>query len=156
MRMKQSFLIKNSKAQTWSLDLVIASTIFMMGIIILYVYAINYSSQTRDQLDELFYEGNLVSKLILSEKEFGILSEGKVNQTKLENLYNTDYQTIKGILGLTNDFYFKMEELEINGSSIDYVGKINNIEVGSLIQTTRLTIYKNSPTKFQLFIWQIE
>ena len=70
--MVRSILIKNKRAQAWSLDLVIASIIFIIGIIVLYVYAINYSSQAKDQLDELFYEGNLASELILSEKEQGI------------------------------------------------------------------------------------
>ena len=69
---------KNKGGQAWSLDIVIASIIFIIGIISLYVYAINYSSQTKNQLDEFFYEGELASKLILSEKETGILSDGKM------------------------------------------------------------------------------
>ena len=65
--MEQFILTK--KAQVWSLDLIIASVIFSIGIIILYIYAINYSPETKNQLNELLYEGNLASKLILSDPE---------------------------------------------------------------------------------------
>lgn len=151
--MEQFFLIKNKRGQVWSLDLIIASVIFVSAIVILYVYAINYSSQTKNQLDELIYEGNLASQLILSDKNFGILSDGKINQTKLEEFYNFDYQTQKSKFGLVNDFYFTIDGLEINGSSVDYIGRTNSTEIESLMKVTRLAVYKNSPTKFELFVW---
>jgi hypothetical protein len=153
--MEQFTLIKPKakKAQAWSLDLIVASVIFTAGIIILYVYAINYSSQTKNQLDGLFYEGNSASQLILSENDAGILSAGKINQTKLDEFYNYDYQTKKNKLGITNDFYFTFTGLEINGVPEDYVGKINNTAIENLIQVTRITLYENKPTKFQIFIW---
>lgn len=153
--MEKSILIKpkTKKAQAWSLDLIVASVIFSVGIIILYVYAINYSSQTKNQLDGLFYEGNLVSQLILSEKDYGILSEGKINQTKLNEFSNYDYPTKKNKLGITNDFYFTFSGMEINGTSENYVGKINDTSIENLVQVTRITLYKNKPVKFQVFIW---
>jgi len=145
--------MKNKKSQAWSLDLIVAVIIFMFGMIILYLYAINYSSQSRNQLDELFYEGSLAAKLILSEEVFGILSDGKINQTKLEDFYNLSYETQKTTLGLNNDFYFTFTGLEINETPVDYVGKINNTETENLIQITRLTVYKNTPIKFNIFSW---
>jgi len=145
--------MKNKKSQAWSLDLIVAVIIFMFGMILLYLYAINYSSQSRNQLDELFYEGSLAAKLILSEEVFGILSDGKINQTKLEDFYNLSYETQKTTLGLNNDFYFTFTGLEINETPVDYVGKINNTETENLIQITRLTVYKNTPIKFNIFSW---
>jgi len=155
MKMEQFFLIKKKekKAQIWSLDLIIASIIFITGIALLFVYAVNYSSQTVKQLNELFYEGNLASQLILSEFEPGVLSEGKINQTKLDNFYNYSYDSQKNILGIRYDFYFTLTGLEINEISVSYVGRINATETKNLIQVTRLTIYKNTPAKFQIFIW---
>ncbi len=147
-------LYKNKKAQAWGLDLVIASVIFLIGIIILYVYAINYSSQTKNSLDEMLYDGNLASGLILSENDFGILSNGKVNQTKLDDFYNSDYQTKKNQIGLKYDFYFVMDDLEVNGNPLNYIGKSNISEIENLIQVTRLTIYKNKPIKFDIFVWR--
>jgi len=149
--MEQFILTK--KAQVWSLDLIIASVIFSIGIIILYIYAINYSPETKNQLNELFYEGNLASKLILSDSDIGILSDNKINQDKLNDFNNFDYQTKKNQIGLINNFYFTFEGLEINGNPASYVGIINPPEVKNLIKITRLSIYKNKPIKFQLFVW---
>ncbi len=149
--MEQFILTK--KAQVWSLDLIIASIIFSIGIIILYIYAINYSPETKNQLNELLYEGNLASKLILSDSDIGILSDNKINQDKLNNFSNFDYQTKKNQIGLINNFYFTFEGLEINGNLTSYVGMINTPEVKNLIKITRLSIYKNKPIKFQLFVW---
>jgi len=142
------------KGQAWSLDLVIASVIFLSGIIALYVYAINYTSQTKDQLDELFYQGELASKLILSETGFGIVLDGKINQSKLDEFDGYDYATKKSLLGLTDNFYFTLPGIMINGTSASYVGKINDTEIESLVQVTRLTVYNNHPVKFQIFMWR--
>lgn len=150
----QRNILKNKKAQVWSLDLLIAGVIFLIGIIVLYNYAMNYSSQSNSNLDELFYEGNLASELILSEEDAGILSEDIINQSKLDAFYNLDNSTKKSTLGVKSNFYFTMENLEIEGSSKAYVGIMNSSQVDNLIQITRLTIYKNKPTKFQLFVWR--
>ncbi|PIN92223.1 hypothetical protein COU55_02100 [Candidatus Pacearchaeota archaeon CG10_big_fil_rev_8_21_14_0_10_31_59] len=146
-------LIKNKNGQAWSLDLIIAGVIFLIGIVILFYYAINYSSQSKNQLDELLYEGNLASELILSEEESGILSNGIVNQTKLDFFANLNDTSKRNLIGIKDNFYFVMDNLEINGEPANYVGIINSSETENLIQTTRLTIYKNKPIKFELFAW---
>lgn len=142
------------KAQVWGLDLVVASIIFLVGIILLYVYAINYYPQSRAQLDELYYDGDLASQLILSEENFSIVSDGKINQTKLNNFYSINYGTKKSLLGASNDFYFVVDGLEVEGSPVNYVGKMNDTEINSLVRVTRLTIYKDKPIKFEIFVWK--
>ena len=127
---------------------------FLGGIILLYLYAINYYPQSRVQLDELYYDGDLASQLILSEENFSIVSNGKINQTKLDNFYNINYNTKKSLLGVSNNFYFIVEGLEVEGNPVSYVGKLNDTEIGSLVKVTRLTIYKDKPIKFQIFIWR--
>jgi len=147
--MDKSILIKplkTKKAQAWSLDIVIATVIFLTGIIVLYVYAINYLGQSDDQLEQLFYEGNLASELILSEEDFGIIFDNQVNQTKL-NEYNLNYPEKKNLLGVTSNFYFTLDD-------VNYFGSVNTTSVEDLIQITRITVYNYKPTKFQLFIWK--
>ncbi len=151
--MGQSNLI-NKKAQVWGLDLVVASIIFLAGIILLYFYVINYSSQSRSQIEELSYDANLASTLILSEESAGIVSDGKINQTKLDEFYDTDYNSEKAQLGVTNDFYFTLDNLEINGSPVSYVGKLNETETASLVKLTRVTVYKDKLTKFEIFVYR--
>ena len=130
------------------MDLIIAGVIFLIGIVILYNYAINYSSQSKNNLDELFYEGNLASDLILSNEDYGILSDNIVNQTKLDEFDSLSDSEKKSALGLRYDFYFTMGGLD------GFVGITNSSQVSSLIQVTRLTIYENKPVKFQLYVWQ--
>ncbi|MFQ5531753.1 MAG: hypothetical protein ACE5ES_04015 [Candidatus Nanoarchaeia archaeon] len=147
---------RDKKAQAWSLDLVVASLIFLVGIITLYIYAVNFSSQSQEQLNELFYEGNLASELILSDEDLGILTDGKVNQTKLDDFYGLSYQEQRNLLGVKNDFYFNITGLESpSGTPISYVGNPPSVGSGSenLIQITRLTIYKNRPVKINFFAW---
>lgn len=145
---------KYNRGQIWSLDLLIAMVIFLIGITTLFYYAFNYSSQSKNQLNEFFYEGELASNLILSEENFGILSNGIVNQTKLNNFDGLDNKTKKNLLGVQNNFYFVMEGLEINDVEKSYVGIINTTQIDNIIKITRIAVYKNKPVKFELFVWK--
>ena len=145
---------KYNRGQIWSLDLLIAMVIFLIGIATLFYYAFNYSSQSKNQLNEFFYEGELASNLILSEENFGILSNGIVNQTKLNNFDGLDNKTKKNLLGVQNNFYFVMEGLEINDIEKSYVGIINTTQIDNIIKITRIAVYKNKPVKFELFVWK--
>lgn len=131
----------NKKAQVWSFDLIIAGVIFLIGIIILFLYAINYTSQTKNHLDELFYEGNLASELILSEEDFGILTNGEVNSTKLA-VFNCSIK--KNEMSLKNNFYWSLD-------GNNYCDVPVNPE--NLIKVTRITIYNNKPSKFEISVY---
>ena len=152
MEFKRRGLFNSKRGQVWSLDLVVAAVLFSFSIIILYVYAINHSSQIDSELEALFYEGNLASELILSNGESGILFDSRVDQNKLEIL-SSDYEYWKNQLGISNDFYFIIPNLEINGTPVERVGLYNEEEIDNLVQITRITIYKNSPVKFEFYIW---
>ena len=150
---------KDRKAQIWGFDLMIALTIFLVGIIIIYLYAINFSETSQDILNEMNSEAVLVSSLILSEGSPenwdagnveipGILTNKRLNETKLENLENLildDYHKTKISLGAVNNFYFIFE-------GIDGVGK-EPVSTNNLIKLERLIIYNNKPVKFVLYIW---
>ncbi len=146
-------LIKKKKAQVWSLDAVAGIIIFTAAMAVLFFYAINYNNQSEINIGDLSYQGNLAAELILSEED-GILTDNKINQTKLDEFYYSDYNAKKRGFGIKDDFYFVLPELEINGSDADYVGKVNSSAVDNLIQVTRFTIYKNKPVQFDIFIWR--
>jgi hypothetical protein len=158
--MESSILIKkeNKSGQVWSLDIVIAGVIITIGIVVLYLYAINYTNQSQEKLEYLFYEGNLAAELILSEEDFGILnSEGKVNQTKLDGYY-FDYNLKRAQLGISRNFYFNISGLtkvNVSGSLVDvpYIGN-QSANPESSIKITRITIYENKPTRLDLYVWE--
>lgn len=150
--MDKSILTK--KAQVWSLDLAVASLIFLMGIIILYLYAFNYLSQSDSSLKDIFYEGNVAAEILLSENSPGLLSNNKINQTKIDNFNEKNYTTKKRELNMHNDFYFTIDNLESNGQPIGYIGMINSSSIKNKIKITRFTIYKNKPSKLEFFVWK--
>jgi len=164
--MVKSILINKKKAQVWGFDLVIALTIFLVGIIVIYIYAINFLNEGEENLNQLLNDGNLASFLILSagtpqnwtltDVEIpGILTEEKINQTKLENLHSlsqTNYTKIKRMLGTNYELYFNFTNIEISGNPIDGIGNLPASEK-NLIKIERFTIYNNKPVKFNLFVW---
>jgi len=125
----------------------------MIGLIILFYYSINYSAESKGQLDDLFYQGELASDLLLSEEVFGILSEGKINQTKLDTFDALSNSGKKGSLGVHDNFYFTMDNMKIGGNPKGEVGIVNTTSVDNLVQITRLTIYENKITKLKVFVW---
>lgn len=136
----------NKRAQVWSLDLVIASIIFFIGIVVLFLYALNYMSETKVSLNELFYEGNLLGNLILSDDSFGILSEDEVNNSKLNDKYGTyeKCQDRKTEMSLKYDFYFNLNDT----SYCDVPGNPEN-----RIKITRITNFGGSVSKFEIFVY---
>mgnify|MGYP001616494262 CR=1 FL=1 len=142
----------SKRAQVWSLDAMVGIIIFTAAMVVLFFYAMNYTNQSEINIEDLSYQGNIAAEFILSE-EHGILTSNKINQTKLDEFYYSDYEKKKGELGVKDDFYFTMPDLEINGSAVDYVGKMNGTAVKNVIQVTRFSIYKNKPVQFNIFVW---
>lgn len=162
--------MKSKKAQAWGTDLIIAFIIFSFSIIFFYFYSFNYSNETEDILELLTYEGNFIADSLLSPGypdsweesnviEIGITTNGKINQTKIENFYKftqNDYEKTKRIFGTKYDYYFFMED-PIN-STLEGIGKpgvtSTNITASNLMKITRLTIYQNKPTTAYVYIFQ--
>ena len=57
-------------------------------------------------------------------------------------------------LEIIDDFYFNLPDITINGTSIHYIGRINESSVDNLIKITRFTIYKNKPAKLEVYVWK--
>ena len=87
------------KAQVWGFDLMIGSIIFVVGILVFYLYSLNSPDETLGTFSTLSHDGNLIAETLLSEgfpenwdednvTDPGILSNNKINQTKLERFYD--------------------------------------------------------------------
>ncbi len=167
----------NTKAQVWSLDVIIGVTLFLSAIILFYVYAINFSDEAQEKAQDLENDGKFVSSNLLSEGSPsdwnlthvdvpGIANKNRINQTKLDLLYllnSQDYNTTKRLLNTRFDFYlFFTQPLTANGTQIDGIGKpgLNRTTVITLedpkniIKTLRYVIYQNEPTVMNLYVWE--
>lgn len=143
--MERSYLMRK-QGQGWGLDVVAAVVIFISGVIILYVYALNYTSQTQDTLNELTYEAHLAADLVLSNDDTGILVDNVVNQSKLD-LFNASYLSRKGFFGMSHDFYFTLD-------GVGPFGKLNESAVTDEIAVNRITIYQNKLAPFVLRVYK--
>jgi len=146
--------LMSKKGQVWSLDLLVAFLIFMMTLITIYLYALNYSSNSSNELNQLFLNSDLVSNLLLSEERYGLLSNGKMNKTKILEFDSLSESEKRALLGASHNFYFTIFDLDIDGIPGDSVGIFNVTEVSSQVKITRIIIFNNRPTKFELISWK--
>ncbi len=165
----------NKRAQIWGIDLMSGMVLFIVGIVILFVYSLNQSNEVQDNFELLFYEGKIIADNFLSSGypsdwnstnviTIGISDNSKLNETKLENLYemiyiNNNYSTTKNSLNTQYDYYFFLNQnMTINSTEIEGIGKPgitkDNINVKNLIKITRFTIYQNKTTPFYIYIWK--
>lgn len=155
------------KSQAWGFDLIAAMTIFIIGIVTFYMFSLNTYDESADIIKTLSYEGQVVSDGILSSGypanwtednvvKPGILTNDKIDDSKLEQFYNLsaeDYQKSKSLLNTQDEYYFFLSvPMNISGQQVNGVGLLNATQ-SNLIQITRYTIYQNKPVTFSLYIW---
>ena len=160
--------MKNKNAQAWGFDLMIGVMIFVGGMAMIYLYTINYPGQEEDTIQTLQNEGQLFSESILSEGSPtnwnltnvlrpGILSNGKINQTKLElfdNLTTINYNLTKSLFRLKNEYYFYFQEpVNISGTMKQTIGLLNSTSPQNLIKITRVVIYQTNVTTLKFYLW---
>ena len=167
----------HKKAQAWGFDLMIASIIFVSGIVIFYIYTLNYPKETQEKLDKLNYIGENIAQSLLDTgypdgwttievSRIGLTNSNKINQTKLDRFYElaneplnpSGYAKAKSIFGTSYDFFVNLSvPMTISGSTPaengigkDFTGQVTT----NLIKTTRLTIYENKPVTIYIYIWE--
>jgi len=167
----------SKKAQAWGFDLMIASIIFISGIILFYIYSINYPKESNEKLDKLFNEGEFMAEVLLSEGlpinwnqdtvvRIGLTTNKKINETKLGEFYemanypvNPDgYSKSKSLFNSNYNFFMNFSEpIIIDERTIEEggIGKnFENQEITNLIKVTRVTTYQNKLVSLNLYIWE--
>ena len=163
------------KAQAWGFDMMIASMIFISGIIIFYVYSLNYPKESQETLDQLFSEGDFITESLLSEGlppnwdensviRIGIITNNKINDSKLEKFYllaNSQlnpqgYAKAKSVLNTKYNFFMNFsEQMVINSNPVNGVGKsFDGEQTKNIIKITRATIYQNKIVSLNLYVWE--
>ena len=155
------------KGQAWGLDLTIAAVIFTVGLVFFYFYALNQPNEAKETVDALFYDGEVLASSILSEGypldwnmnnvvTIGILTEGKINNSKLQKFYNlnaSDYEKTKNLFNTRYDYYFFLEKnMSTIAADVEGIGKKPG-DAENLVRITRFTIYQDRPITAYLYIW---
>jgi hypothetical protein len=163
----------NKKSQAWSMDLIIGIMIFSAGILVFFIYTINNSASESQNIENIKYNGDSIINSILSEGypvswntntvfKIGILdNNNKINQTKLEYFYNLslyNYTYTKHLFNTNFDYYLFFDNLKIYSISKEGFGKpganSTNINATNLIKISRVTIYNNTITTINLYVWE--
>ena len=163
------------RAQIWGIDLMSGMALFIIGIVAFFMYSLNQPNEVQDNFELLAYEGKIIANNFMSSGyptdwnsenviTLGISSDNKIDETKLERLYemiyvNDDYLATKNLVNTQYDYYFFLNQnMTINSTGVEGIGKPgvtkNNISAKNLIKITRFTIYKNKTTPFYIYIWK--
>ncbi len=117
------------KAQTWSIDVMIAVGIFIV-VVISFFYIINQSKTTKTE--ELRTEGETIPDILISsepEENLSAVVESIVSEERLEELAGKSYDELKRELGVKGDFYIHFEDEQGNIIYID--NKAEVVGIGS-------------------------
>ncbi len=157
-----------SKGQIWSIDLIIAVTIFLTGIIFFYVYTLNYGNDADTTLVEMQYDAEHIADIVRSAgypKNWspgevnipGIIDEGHINESKLSKLAlltEQDYQRTKALFATSYNWFINFSEPMI-------IGNVTYASIGQtstnpteLFRVQRITIYRNKPVIMNIYIWK--
>ncbi|MCK5449916.1 hypothetical protein KAI32_03550 [Candidatus Pacearchaeota archaeon] len=163
------------RAQIWGLDILAGMVLFLIGLMIFFTYSLNQPGEAQDNFEFLFYDGKIIADNLMSPGypldwnssnviTLGISSDDKINETKLERLYEmiyveNNYTLTKNILNTQYEYYFFLDQnMTINSIEVEGIGKPgttkDNVVAKNLIKVTRFTIYQNKMTPFYIYIWE--
>ena len=98
----------NPKAQTWSVDIILAVIVFMGAFFIFYTLLYGNSSTKASNLNE---EASIVIKQVSSgDSSLRILNKNEINITKINELKNLSYDELKQRLRVEGDFCIYVED----------------------------------------------
>ena len=151
------------------MDLIIATIIFIAGIVVFYFYALNSTKEPEEIINRLNYEGNIITNEILSEGfpanwnelnaiSIGITSANKINDTKLEKFYEfslNNYNRTKLLFNTRYNYYIYLSEenFTINSQNIEGIG-LKSVDSRRIIKISRVTIYNNKLITINVEVWE--
>ena len=148
------------KGQAWGFDLVVGTIIFSVGVLSFYIYTTNISGGD-GVLQNLQKNGELVADSLMSEGSpvdwsetnvlrIGLLSENRINQSKLNSfmvLANTDYNRTRSLFRINTEYFIFFDADQENGIGME------PSEATNLIKITRVVVYNQSVTTLNVYSW---
>ncbi|MBD3209663.1 hypothetical protein GF367_04590 [Candidatus Woesearchaeota archaeon] len=119
--------------QSWSIDLIVGVIIFMLVIAIFYAFV---GSKPERPLEKL-QEDARMTKASISDDEasLGIIVNGRINETRFDELCSMPYEELKDQLGIENDVCIYLEDDQGNiipcGANKAGIGNGEDIEIGN-------------------------
>ena len=157
--------------------MIIAIVIFGVAIAVYYKTMTNISNQDEVLLDDILLSAKSISDSIMTEgypynwtesnvTRIGIITEDKVNETKLSYFSNISYKKTKNVFGTIHDYYVffvdsKGSPIKINQTH-EGIGKpgVNSTNINEkenpkkLASVKRIVVKNNKITKMVVYAWQ--
>lgn len=158
---------RDTKAQAWGFDLIVASAIFLVGVVFIYYFSINDSKFASQDYYALKKESSLIAETLLTggfPEDWnsqnvvivGITDEDQLNETKLQRFYNlvqADYGATKPLFNIRYDYLVNFSTpLDVNSNEISYIGLQSSAQK-NLAKTERVVVYKGEILTMEVFSW---
>ncbi len=157
------------RGQAWGLDATVAAMIFIAGVVIFYLYVINYKTSEGNEIEMARFESEIVASGFLSEgtpsdwdentvTRLGVLSEDKIDELKIARFYNltqSDYERTKRLFGTRYDYGLTFSEpIVIESQVITEMGQQPSPTAEASFKVTRFTSYKGKPITVEINTWK--
>ncbi|MFH1803139.1 MAG: hypothetical protein ABH864_06870 [archaeon] len=153
--------MERKKAQAWGFDLVVGMIIFIVGILSFYLYTTNLPGASEETIQQLQQDGELVADSLMSGGSpedwtistvvrIGLLSDGRINQTKFDDfelLANSNYDYTRSLFRVRNDYFVYLDSDVASGIGLNSDGATN------LVKITRAVVYNQSVTTLNVHAW---
>jgi hypothetical protein len=155
------------KGQAWGFDLIVSLMIFLVGMILFFFYVLNVSNENDEVFSNLNYEGKVIGDFLFSdglpenwEQDnviiIGVMSDGKLNETKLKDFYdfaNSDYDRTKRLFNILNNYYVYFEEpIVVESVEIEGIG-FKESDPDNLVKITRVMVHEGKIKNMNIHIW---
>lgn len=160
------------KAQTWIFEFIISFLIFV-GLLLLSLSILN-SSNDSSEFDSVVRDADHISSVLMSSgspndwnssnvKSLGLLSDNRINKSKLLEFDSLDYYTSKSLFSVSNDFAFYFENssgiLNVEGTCLRGLitgcdDLISNLEYEDLASSRRIIILDSSIVELVVVVWR--
>jgi len=156
----------SAKGQIFSIDFLVACTIFLITVTILYVYW----GYTTIQIEETRFTNDMTDKLNLASQvwfkegtpiywdssnviELGLQNNHEFNETKMNNLNSIGYQRVMTLVGiLSYNFYYRLYD-ENNSTLFEFGLTPSNSK--NLVRSKRVGILNGSIAFLEVVLWSI-
>ena len=120
MNIDSGMFKKRGQGQSWSLDIILATVVFLLIIGIFYSLL---SQDRNNSKQDIQIEANMLLNNLDADTgintQLGILHKGAIDPSKLSRLYSADYLSLKQQLGLRSDFCIYLVDQRGNLISIE-------------------------------------
>jgi hypothetical protein len=153
----------STKAQIFSTDFIVASSIFILLSAIVYslwlsrAYSIEESNELGNLIDSAYMSSNVwlregVPKYWNEENiiDLGLQNNHRLNRTKLEMLNKLGYERVKDLAGL-RDYDFFMRIYNKNNQTLFEFGKMS--EAKNIVKVKRISMLDSEIVLIDTIVW---